>query len=105
VAQPVTVRLEDGDGLIAQRYIGPVAPKGTSGKKWQFKSKLDGVQKIDIVDKTATLGAFQVKIKAKRWFSAEAADDAPEGTFVIVRVGGPCFSHEATKKIDDPEEE
>jgi len=101
--QPLVVRLEDSDGLIVQRYVGPVLPKGASGKKWQFKSKLDGLQKVDIIDKRVSLGAFQVKVKAKRWFTSEQADDDAEGTILVLRFGTQCWSHEATLKIDDEE--
>ena len=100
--QPLTVRLEDSNGLIATQYLGAIPPAGTSGKKWKFKSKADGIQKVQIVDKRLSVGAFQMKLKAKHWFASDDATDDADATILTVRVGTQCYMHEATVKTDDP---
>jgi hypothetical protein len=45
-------------------------------------------------------GIFQVKTKAKRWFTAAAADEPAASTVLQVNVGAACFTRAATKKVD-----
>jgi hypothetical protein len=100
--QPVTIRLEDSNGLIATQNVGPLPPLGSSTTKWMFKSKANGIQKVQLSDKRLKLGAFQVKVKAKRWFASDDATDDAESTILTIRFGAAeCYSHEATSKQDD----
>jgi hypothetical protein len=43
-------------------------------------------------------GHFQVKVKAKRWYSTQAADGPAEETTLTILIGSSCYSHAATKK-------
>ena len=43
---PVVVRLDDTDTQpIAQRSLATLPPSGSSGTKWKFKSRLDGLSR------------------------------------------------------------
>ena len=46
---------------------------------------------------TCTLGRRPF---AKKWFTASAANEPATETTLTVTVGGQCFTHAATKKID-----
>jgi hypothetical protein len=99
--EPVTVRLDDGDTQpIAARALASLPPL-SSGTKWQFKAKADGLQKVllkDLAPKSP--GMFQLVVKSKHWFSAAAANDTAANTHLTVTIGGQCFTHEVTKKAD-----
>jgi Tol biopolymer transport system component len=98
-SEPVTVRLEDGNPTpIVQQAIGVLAPSGSSGTKWEFKTAAHGVQKVQLKQKAP--GTFHVVVKAKRWFTADAADDTAENTRLTLTIGTQCFTRAATLKLD-----
>ena len=100
--EPVTVRLDDslhvGDDPVAQQALGALVPVGKSGTKWQFKSKTNGVQNVQV--KLKAPGSYQVVVKAKRWFPTAAAQDTADHTRLTVNLGTHCFTRAATLKID-----
>jgi hypothetical protein len=96
--QTVGIRLTDSDSLIVSQNVGILSPKGTSGDQWQYRYKGDGLKKVAIKDLGSTL---VVKATAKRWFTAAKANETAATTRVIVTIGGQCFAHAVTKKVDD----
>jgi hypothetical protein len=99
-SEPVTIRLDDGDSTpIVQQAVGTLVPKGSSGTKWEFKTKALGVQKVQL--KLKAPGTFQIIVKSKRWFTAAGANDTAANTRVTITIGTQCFTRAATKKIDD----
>jgi hypothetical protein len=102
MGEPVSVRLDDQDSPtpIARRVVGPLPAQGSSGKLWQFKAT-SALQKVKLRDLAPTLpGKFQIGVKAKRWFTAAAANETAANTTLTVTIGGQCFSHVVTKKTD-----
>jgi Tol biopolymer transport system component len=100
VDAPVTVRLDDDNSSpMVQQAVGALAPVGQSNKKWQFKTKADGVQSVQIV-KTSQPGQHKLTVRSKRWFTNLQADDAKEDTHVTITVGTQCFTHEVTTKVE-----
>lgn len=92
----VAVRLSD-DSPIVNQNVGLLSKKGSSGTLWQYQFKGDGLQKVSV----KALGtSLQVKIKAKHWFTAAAANQSAENTRLIVTLGGQCFAHPVTKKVE-----
>jgi hypothetical protein len=98
VNEPVTVRLDDtvASGIVVSRLV-LLPPAGKSGKLWRFKSKADGLQLVQL-KKLKTPGEFQLVIKAKRLFTTAA--DTAANTRLTVTIGGQCFTHTVTKKVD-----
>ncbi len=97
--EPVRVRLDDGDPTpIALRNVGPLPPKGTSDKVWLFKDKANGLQKVQL-SRGLTSGSFGLTLTAKNWFTAAAANQPAGSTRLTVTIGGKCFSHVVTKKV------
>jgi hypothetical protein len=98
VHEPVTVALTDTSGPIASQSLVFLTPVGKKGNKWQYKSKLDGVQKAQLKSLAPALpGKFQLAIKAKHFFAT--ANDTPANTHLTVTVGGQCFAHTASKVV------
>jgi hypothetical protein len=102
---PVVVRLDDGDSSpIAIRSLPTLPPLGASGVKWRFKSKIDGLQQVQLKSLEATQpGMSQIIVKSKHWFTAAAANDPAPGanTRLTITVGGTqCYTHVLTKKTD-----
>src|SRR5262249_30290601 len=100
--EPVTVSLSDSDTpTIASQSFAALPAQGTSGRKWQFKTLADGVQKVTLQDKTSRQpNTFKVSVNAKHWFTAAAANQLAADTNLTVRIGNLCFTHVATKKTD-----
>ena len=73
-----------------------LSPKGSTRSKWEYEFKGDGLRKISLSDVGASL---QIRIKAKRWFSAAAANEPAATTRLIITLGNQCFAHGVTKKI------
>lgn len=97
--EPVTLRLDDGNSTpIVRRSLDPLPPLGASGRKWQFKSKGDGLRKVQLL--RLSPGQFKVAAKAKRWFAAAAADQPAAATELTLTIGTQCFRRAATRKID-----
>src|SRR5262249_23598021 len=48
--EPVAVRLHDGDSLIAKQAVGVLRPRGSSGARWQYKIRGDGLRKVALWD-------------------------------------------------------
>jgi len=100
--QAVTVTLADGNSpAIASAALGSLAPLGVTGRRWQFRSTADGLQKV--VLKSAALrehAGYKVQVKAKHWFTAADADEPAESTELTIQIGTACFRHVATKKVD-----
>jgi Tol biopolymer transport system component len=99
--QPVTVRLDDTDSHpIARQDLGALPPKGTKGKVSLFRTKTLGLQKVQLTNLgPAHPGMFGVKVSAKKWFTALAANQPAASTTLTVKIGGQCFTHAATKKL------
>jgi hypothetical protein len=99
---PVGVTLSDTDSpVIAFQGVGALPPLGNSGKKWQFKTKADGVQKVLLRTAPASQpGMFKLQVKTKHWFTAAAANQSAADTQLTVQIGDLCFEHAATKKKD-----
>jgi hypothetical protein len=68
-------------------------------KQWQRKIKAPGFQQLVLKNKGLP-GQLQLGVKAKKWFSAAAANQDAASTRLTVTVGGQCFTHVATKKND-----
>ena len=82
---------------LALQAVGGLPPRGTSGTKWQFKSRQNGVRKVLL---KASSGQYKLAIKTKRWFPTAAAQDSAANTRLTVSIGNQCFTHAATKKVD-----
>jgi protocatechuate 3,4-dioxygenase beta subunit len=100
--EPVAVSLSDGDSpTIAAQTVGTLLPVGRSGKKWQFKSNADGVQRVMLRSLAPrSPGKIKLSVNARRWFTAAAADQSAAATLLAVQIGSLCFTHSATKVID-----
>jgi Tol biopolymer transport system component len=97
--EPVSLRLDDGDSTpIALQSVGALPPKGTSGRRWQFKTTVLGVQKV-LLRRTGA-GAYILTAKAKGWFPTAVADQPAANTQVTATLGTQCFTRAATVKID-----
>jgi Tol biopolymer transport system component len=98
--EPVTVHLDDLDSVpIVAATLPTVPPQGNSGKAWQYKAKTDGLQLVQLKNLAPKHpNRFQVKLKAKRWFTMGAADEPASATTLTVIIGDHCYSHVATKK-------
>jgi YVTN family beta-propeller protein len=101
-SDPITVSLADGDSpLIASQSVGALTPLGTSGKKWQFKARANGVQKVGLRNLApAQTDKFKLSVKTKAWFTAAEANQSAANTLLTVRIGDLCFTHAATRKTD-----
>ena len=100
--EPVTIALADGDSpLIVREALSEVPPVGKAPfKKWVRKTKAkSGVVQVQL-QKTKTPGAFKLGIKAKRWFTAAAANQPAESSDLTVTIGTQCFRLAVTKKTD-----
>jgi hypothetical protein len=96
--EPVTIALTDTGGTLASQSLVVLPPLGKKGNKWQFKSKLDGVQKVVLKTAGPTLpGQFKMMVKTKHFFAA--ATDTAANTHLTVTVGGQCFAHAANKVV------
>jgi hypothetical protein len=100
--EAITVSLGDGDtSTIASQGLGPLGAVGTSGRKWRFKTNADGVQRIVLRSLAPHRpGQFRLSLKAKRWFTAAAANQSAANTLLTVQIGQRCFTHRATSKVD-----
>src|SRR5262249_54092209 len=100
--EPVIVSLADSDTpSIVSQSVGALPVVGTSGRKWQFKTKLDGVQKVALLDMSSRQpGTFKLTVTTRHWFTAAAANQPAANTDVTVRIGNLCFTHVATRKTD-----
>ena len=72
-----------------------------AGTLWLYKVRALGLQKVHLKAMAPTRpGLFRVGVRAKRWFTAAAANQPAASTTLTVKVGTSCFSHVVTKKID-----
>ena len=94
--QNVSVRLDDIDGLIAKQSVGALRPQGSSGTKWRYKLRGNGLKMVFLKDVGTDM---VVKVTAKRWFTT-AANQSAANTRVIITIGNQCFAHVVTKKVD-----
>jgi hypothetical protein len=101
-SEPVTVSLSDGDTpTIASQSVGTLPPLGTSGKRWKFRTVVDGVQKVVLHDLgPRQAGTFDLSVRTRRWFTAAAANQSAANTVLTVQIGNRCFTHAATRKVD-----
>lgn len=103
-AEPVSVALSDGDSpLITRETLGVLPPTGkVPFKKWVRKTKLKtGVTQVQLKKAGATQpGVFKLSVKAKRWFTAGAANQPAASTHLTVTIGTQCFRIPVTKKSD-----
>ncbi len=93
----VTVRLDDGDGLIVTQNVGALTAQGQSGTRWKLKLKGNGLRLVALTDKGAQM---RVKFTAKKWFTAAAANQSAASTRLTITIGPQCFTHAVTQKID-----
>ena len=100
--EPVTVSLSDSDtATIASQSVGTLPPQGSSVKKWQFKTRADGLQKVALQNLAPRQpGMFKLSVKTKHWFTAAAANQGASDTTLTVEIGDLCFAHAATRKVD-----
>jgi hypothetical protein len=98
--EPVTVRLDDRDsGPIATRTIGRLVQRpGTL----RFVGKRDGLRAIVTQRGPRRSGTYRVRLRARRWFTAAAANRPAAETMLTLQIGGQCFVRTATSKIDAP---
>ncbi len=99
--EPVTIALGDGDTpLIVRETLGALPPAGKAPyKKWVRKTKLkSGVVQVQLQKKGP--GVYKLGLKAKRWFTAAAANQPAASTQLTVTIGTQCFRVAATKKTD-----
>ena len=100
--EDVLVSLSDADTpLIAGQDVGVLPPQGSSDTKWRFLSTADGVQRVSL----RSLGSRQpgkskLSVKAKRWFTAAAANQPAASTELTVQIANLCFTHAGTRKVD-----
>jgi hypothetical protein len=103
-AEPITVALGDGDTpSIVRENLAALPPAGKAPfKKWVRKTKLkSGVVQIQLQKRSPKEpGAFKLAIKAKKWFTAAAADEPAASTHLTVTVGTQCFRVPVTKKSE-----
>jgi hypothetical protein len=98
--EPLTVELEDGDGLIAEAQLSNLTLTA-SGKLWRFRSDAPGVQRVRLrTPSPSKPGIFSLQLLARQWFTAAAANQPAADTRVTIRVGTQCFTHAVTRKID-----
>jgi hypothetical protein len=100
--EAVAVRLDDSDSTpIVQQAVGELPAKGKSGKRWQYKVKPKGLQRVTLTDLGAHQpGMFRVVVKASKWFSAGAANQSAADTRLTLSLGDQCFTRVVKKKID-----
>jgi hypothetical protein len=100
-SEQITIRLSDTDtDPINETGIPGLAPKGKSGKKFEYKLKTKvGLQKVTL-SLTKNPGVYKIKVKARGWFSAAAANQLAADTQLRVQIGGSCFTHAVTRKVD-----
>jgi hypothetical protein len=94
----LTVRLDDSDSRIAKTGVGALSPVGTSGLKWRYKLRGNGLRLVQL--RNLGGGTFQVVVKAKKWFSKAKANDSAAQTRLTIHIGNQCFTHAATSKVD-----
>src|SRR5207237_5517490 len=96
---PVGIRLDDSDSTpIVRQTVGSLLPVGASGTTFRFKTKAFGVQQVQL--KEAGGGMYKLVIKAKRWFTAAAANDSAANTRLTIDIGTQCFTHVVTAKTN-----
>jgi hypothetical protein len=102
--EPVTVSLADGDSpVIVREGLGALPPVGKAPfKKWLRKTKFKtGVTQVQLKKAGASQpGVFKLSVKAKRWFTAAAANQPAGSTDLTVTIGTQCFRIPVTKKSD-----
>jgi hypothetical protein len=99
--EPVTVRLDDRNSEpIVETTLATIRPQGKSGRAWLYKANTDGLHSVQLKSLPRRPGYFQVKVKARRWFTRMAADEPASDTTFTLIIGDNCYSHVATKKGD-----
>ena len=102
VDEPVTIALVDGDSpLIVRESLAALPPVGKAPfKKWVRKIKAKaGIVQVQL-QKTKVAGAFKLAVKAKRWFTAAAANQPAMSSDLTVTIGTQCFRVPVTLKKD-----
>jgi len=100
--EPVTIMLADSDSpLVVRESLSAVPPVGKAPfKKWVKKTKAkSGIVQVQL-QTTKTPGAYKVAVKAKRWFTAAAANQPAASSDLTVTIGTQCFRLTVTKKTD-----
>jgi hypothetical protein len=96
---PVGLVLADSDSpVVAGGGVGPLPPKGASGRLWQYTSRGLGLKRLGL--KNLGGGQFLAKARARKWFTAAAANQPAAATTVTMIIGETCFTHAATDKLD-----
>jgi hypothetical protein len=96
---PVSLALADADSLlIAGQGLGPLPQRRK--RAWAYRRRGQGVVRVALRDLSPRQpGKFRVRMKARRWFTADEANQAAGDTEVRVRIGEECFVATATKKL------
>jgi len=99
--ESISVRLDDGDSVIARQSVGAISLTDARNKIWTYHRRGEGLQSIRIKALGRERpGRFRINVRARKWFSAAAANQDAEHTRLTITVGGQCFAHKVTKKID-----
>lgn len=97
---PVAVKLSDTDTpVIAYASLDAVPPQGSSGKAWRHAARDGGLERVQIKTLAPRRpGKYLLKLKAKSWFTAAAANQPAANTTLTVTIGSRCVTATATKK-------
>jgi len=101
---PLSIRLSDTDSpSIAELSLDEIAPLGRTGKNWQYKpvpTPASGITLIKLTRVARTTDQYKLTIKAKKWFSAAAANQLYSSTALTVTAGTHCVRHTVNIKRD-----
>ncbi len=97
----VGIHLGDADTpTIAKQLIGALPSVGSPlAGKWRFSSKTkSGVTKVELKRDPKNPGRSRLKVAAKAWFTAAAANLDATQTRLTVTVGSACVGTDVTRK-------
>jgi Tol biopolymer transport system component len=95
VDQPVTIRLEDGDGVIAMETVGALKPRGKAQRSFVFRKRGDGLRRVVLI-KDAN-GGYAVRISGRRWIDLARLNRGAGETRLVVSFGEACVGAGVTK--------
>ncbi|HEV7731174.1 MAG TPA: hypothetical protein VGR62_03385 [Candidatus Binatia bacterium] len=94
--QPVTVRVEDRDGVIALQNVGALAPRGDGQRSFVFRGRGEGLQRI-VLRRTGDPGLYSLRVNARRWLDAARLNRGAGDTRIVVTIGDGCVSTGVTR--------
>jgi hypothetical protein len=89
--------LFDGQGSIVSQNVGALIARRPG--KWQYKvtgPDVVGVKRLKLLQ--LPTGGYRAIVKAKRWFTAEAASAPASSLEMRLALGAQCFKHAVTRK-------